>query len=246
MIDVQARTPGSPPVRATTLREEAFLALRSAILSGKLAPGARLLETELAASLGVSRNPVREALARLESQGLVRSIPNQGAHVVRPLSAQVQDALLVRAQLELLAVRLAMRQSGSARFARLVPLVAQMQALASDPAPPDANAYGRMNLLDVAFHEQLVGCAESESLQRTWIAAAPLDLIFAHGITVLLEHVSERTGLVRDAETHVQLLGALQSDDAARAEMAIKEHFTAPPRSGMVSLGAASILILGW
>ena len=107
MIDAQARTPGSrTAVRATTLREEAYYALRRAILAGQLAPGARLQETELAATLGVSRNPVREALARLEAQGLVRSIPNQGARVIHPLPAQVQDALLVRAQLELLAVRL--------------------------------------------------------------------------------------------------------------------------------------------
>ena len=113
MIDAQAKTPGSPPVRATTLREEAYHALRRAILSGELAPGARLQETELAARLGVSRNPVREALARLEAQGLVRSIPNQGARVIRPLPAQVQDALLVRAQLELLAVRLALTQGAA-------------------------------------------------------------------------------------------------------------------------------------
>ena len=116
MIDVQARTPGSPPVRATTLREEAFHALRRAILSGQLAPGARLQETELAEMLGVSRNPVREALARLESQGLVRSIPNQGARVIHPLPTQVQDALLVRAQLELLAVRLALRKARLGQF----------------------------------------------------------------------------------------------------------------------------------
>ena len=137
MIDAQARTPGSPPVRATTFREEAFHALRRAILSGQLAPGARLQETELAASLGVSRNPVREALARLEGQGLVRSIPNQGARVIRPLPAQVQDALLVRAQLELLAVRLALRKARLCQFDQLAGIVAQMQALAQrEPGLP--------------------------------------------------------------------------------------------------------------
>lgn len=246
MSDALARDAGGGPVRATTLREGAFHALRRAILAGELAPGARLLETELAARLGVSRNPIREALARLESEGLVRSIPNQGARVIRPQPAQVQDALLVRAQLELLAVRLAMRQPGPARFAPLVPVVAQMRALADAAAPPDAEAYGRMNLLDITFHERLVGCAQSESLEHTWTAAAPLDLIFAHIIAVQLDGVPEDDRLLRDAESHARLLGALQSGDAARGEAAIKEHFTVPSRSGLVSLDAASVAILGW
>ena len=144
MIDVQARTPGSPLVRATTLREEVFHALRRAILAGQLAPGARLQETELATSLGVSRNPVREALARLEAQGLVRSIPNQGAHVIRPLPAQVQDALLIRAQLELLAVRLALRKARLCQFDHLAVIVAQMQALSQgEPGLPTRRGRSR-------------------------------------------------------------------------------------------------------
>ncbi|MCX6030868.1 MAG: GntR family transcriptional regulator [Chloroflexi bacterium] len=246
MSDASLRNPDGSPLRATTLREGAFLALRRAVLSGQLAPGARLLETELAERLGMSRNPVREALARLEAHGLVRAIPNQSARVIRPQPAQVQDALLVRAQLELLAVRLVMRKAGSDRFAGLAAIVAQMQALADDPTPPDAAAFGRMNLLDAEFHEHLVACAESESLQRTWTVAAPLDLIFAHDIAALLEHVAERAGLVSDAEKHVRLLAGLRSGDLAQAEAALKEHFTQPPRAGMIALDAASVAVLGW
>jgi DNA-binding GntR family transcriptional regulator len=247
MINPQANTPGSPPVRATTLREETYHALRRAILSGQLAPGVRLQETELAASLGVSRNPVREALARLETQGLIRSIPNQGAHVIRPLPAQAQDALLVRAQLELLAVRLALRKARLCQFDRLAAIVAQMQALADEreTTPLESGAYGRMNLLDVAFHESLVASAESESLQHTWNAAAPLDLIFAYDMAVLLLD-ADRAGLVSDAEKHIRLLAALRSCNAPRAEAALKDHFIAAPREGMVSLDAASAAILGW
>lgn len=246
MINAQARTPGSPPVRATTLREEAFRALRRAILSGQLTPGARLQETELAASLGVSRNPVREALARLETQGLVRSIPNQGARVIRPLPAQVQDALLVRAQLELLALRLALRKARLGQFDHLAAIVAQMQALASErkPFPPGAGAHGRMNLLDIAFHEGLVASAESESLQHTWNAAAPLDLIFVHNMVVSPTYADRAA--VTDAEKHARLLAALRSCNAPRAEAALKDHFIAAPLEGMVSLDAASAAILGW
>ena len=96
----------------------------------------------MAETLGISRNPVREALARLEGQGLVRSIPNQGARVIHPLPAQVQDALLVRAQLELLAVRLALRKARLGQFDQLAGIVAQMQALAgeSQASPPETGS----------------------------------------------------------------------------------------------------------
>ena len=261
MITAQAGSSGGHPVRATTLREEVFRALRRAIVAGQLAPGARLQETELAVGLGVSRNPVREALARLEAQGLVRSIPNQGARVISPLPAQVQDALLVRAQLELLAVRLALRKARLCQFDELAGIVAQMQALASESQvfpraqsqPPrsdgtptfgDAGVHGRMNLLDTAFHESLVASAESESLQHTWNAAAPLDLIFVHNMAVSPTYADRAAQA--DAEKHARLLAALRSCHATCAEAALREHFIAAPAEGMVSLDAASAAILGW
>jgi DNA-binding GntR family transcriptional regulator len=261
MTTVQGGPFGGHRVRATTLREEVFRALRRAILAGQLAPGARLQETELAASLGVSRNPVREALSRLEAQGLVRSVPNQGARVISPLPAQVQDALLVRAQLELLAVRLALRKARLCQFDALAGIVAQMQVLAADsralppeqslplksdgaPSFRDAGVHGRMNLLDTAFHEGLVASAESDSLQHTWNAAAPLDLIFVHNMAASPAY-ADRSALA-DAEKHARLLAALRSCHATCAEAALREHFVAEPSEGMVSLDAASAAILGW
>lgn len=260
MTLARAGSSGGHPVRATTLREEVFRSLRRAILAGQLAPGARLQETELATVLGVSRNPVREALARLEAQGLVRSVPNQGARVISPLPAQVQDALLVRAQLELLAVRLALRKARLCQFDELAGIVAQMQALANEgqafpraqtlprsdgtPTFGHASVHGRMNLLDTAFHESLVASAESESLQHTWKAAAPLDLIFVHNMVVSPTY-ADRAALA-DAEKHARLLAALRSCHATCAEAALREHFVAAPSEGMVSLDAASAAILGW
>lgn len=260
MTTAQADPFGGHRVRATTLREEVFRALRRAILAGQLAPGARLQESELAAGLGVSRNPVREALARLEAQGLVHSIPNQGARVISPVPAQVQDALLVRAQLELLAVRLALRKARLCQFDELAGIVAQMEALASESQAfakvqtpshtyetkpiGDASVHGRMNLLDMAFHESLVVSAESESLQHTWKAAAPLDLIFVHNMVVSPTYAGRAA--LADAEKHARLLAALRSCHATSAEAALREHFVAAQSEGMVSLDAASAAILGW
>jgi DNA-binding GntR family transcriptional regulator len=121
-----------------------------------------------------------------------------------------------------------------------------MQALASETqtSQADAGVHGRMNLLDIAFHEGLVASAESESLQHTWNAAAPLDLIFVHNIAMSSTY-ADRAAMA-DAGKHARLLAALRSCNATVAEAALKDHFIAAPREGMVSLDAASAAILGW
>ena len=91
---------------AAPLRQQVLEALRSAIVSGQLAPGQRLTERELIEMTGVSRTVVRESLRQLEAEGLVEIIPNKGP-VVRKLSAgEAQELYLIRAVLEGLAARL--------------------------------------------------------------------------------------------------------------------------------------------
>ena len=123
-------------VRATTLRQEVFRAIRRQILAGQLRPGTKLVEADLAERLGVSRNPVREAIGRLEQQGLVRSLPNQSTTVVQATAAQLQETLLVHANLEFLALRLifADGKPTPAKFAALAETVANMEELAADAA----------------------------------------------------------------------------------------------------------------
>ena len=82
--------PAVPPIRrsAAPLRHEVLEAVRAAIVDGRLAPGARLIERELIAMLGVSRTVIREALRQLEAEGLVDVVPNRGAHRLQHLVAQ--------------------------------------------------------------------------------------------------------------------------------------------------------------
>jgi DNA-binding GntR family transcriptional regulator len=90
----------------TLLRDQAYARLRDAILSGTLEPGEQLRDSELAEWLGLSRTPIREALARLEEYGLVETKPNSYTRVA-PLSAQdARDAFIVYAALEALAASL--------------------------------------------------------------------------------------------------------------------------------------------
>ena len=89
------------------LRDVVFNTLRQAILRGELKPGERLMEIQLANKLGVSRTPIREAIRKLELEGLVVMIPRKGAQVARITEKNLKDVLEVRRALDMLAVRLA-------------------------------------------------------------------------------------------------------------------------------------------
>ena len=84
-----------------------FNTLRQAILKGELAPGERLMEIQLAEKLGVSRTPIREAIRKLELEGLVLMIPRKGAEVAKISEKSLRDVLEVRRSLEELAIELA-------------------------------------------------------------------------------------------------------------------------------------------
>ena len=88
------------------LRDVVFNTLRQAILTGELKPGERLMEIHLADRLGVSRTPIREAIRKLELEGLVVMIPRKGAQVARITEKNLKDVLEVRRALDMLAVRL--------------------------------------------------------------------------------------------------------------------------------------------
>ena len=89
------------------LREVVFNTLRQAILRGELKPGERLMEIQLADKLGVSRTPIREAIRKLELEGLVLMIPRRGAEVAEITEKSLRDVLEVRRALEELSVGLA-------------------------------------------------------------------------------------------------------------------------------------------
>ena len=89
------------------LRDVVFNTLRRAILRGELKPGERLMEIQLANKLGVSRTPIREAIRKLELEGLVLMIPRKGAEVAEITEKNLRDVLEVRCALEELGVQLA-------------------------------------------------------------------------------------------------------------------------------------------
>src|SRR5215468_550369 len=118
---VEAGEPGliRPVARPVPLRQSVYEALVELVVAGRLRPGQHLVETELARQLGVSRQPVREALHRLEAEGWVDLRPNQGAFVHVPTDKEVDQLLDVRELLEVETARLASRAATADQVARL-------------------------------------------------------------------------------------------------------------------------------
>lgn len=115
-----------PRIRQESLAERAYSELKEAILAGRLAPGSPLAEVELADALGISRTPVREALALLRRDGLIQPQPG-GTNVVRVLDeAEVRELFLIREALECLTVRECIRAGGDAEVLR--PLLERQRA----------------------------------------------------------------------------------------------------------------------
>src|SRR5262245_43983214 len=108
-----------PVERPVPLRQSVYEALVELVIAGRLQPGQHLVETELARQLGVSRQPVREALHRLEAEGWVDLRPNQGAFVHVPTDHEVNELLDVRELLEVETGRLAARVAAPNQLARL-------------------------------------------------------------------------------------------------------------------------------
>lgn len=143
-------------------RDRAYHDLRYRILTGRLAPGTTLLETELAALLALSRTPVREAAIRLADEGLVEIRPRHGITVRDLTLADVRDILDVFSSLEVRAVELAARRGiDAAPRAEIAALMDRMERATQ------AGDIARWSELDDQFHSALVACCGNARLQRT-------------------------------------------------------------------------------
>jgi DNA-binding GntR family transcriptional regulator len=125
---------------------QVYAALREAIIDGVLEPGQRISENELTVRLGVSRTPIREALARLRDERFVQVVPQLGTFVTRISTAAVEDAQFVRETLECAAVRLAAERADAADIAALGGLVRRQEEVVAHAD------FERFSVLDDEFH----------------------------------------------------------------------------------------------
>lgn len=140
------------------LRDVVFNTLRQAILHGELKPGERLMEIQLANKLGVSRTPIREAIHKLEQEGLVLLIPRKGAVVAEITEKNVRDVLEVRIALEELAVKLACERMTEEGLADLKKAEATFKAVIG------GSDISKVAAADEAFHDVIFNSTENSRL----------------------------------------------------------------------------------
>ncbi|MFI7613888.1 GntR family transcriptional regulator [Nonomuraea terrae] len=196
--------------RPATLRESVIEAIQELIVSGQLKPGQHLVESELAGLLGVSRQPVREALQQLSGEGWVDLHPGQGAFVHVPTVQEADQLLAVRALLETESARLAAKHAGEDGVKRLRELCEQgIAAVESDDVDTA-----------VALNSDLHGLVTALSGNAV---LAELAAQVARRVRWYHTPVARRRGMASWDE-HTQLIDAIEAGDERRAAKIMREH----------------------
>jgi DNA-binding GntR family transcriptional regulator len=195
-----------------TLKGNVTEVLRRSIVDGDLPPGIEFNQTQIAERLGISRGPLREALAQLEQEGLIESTPYKGVVVTRITRRYVEELYSVRIALETLAVERAIERMTPKHLAQLHTIVAEMRRMAQ------ANDLASLVDLDLAFHEQLLLMADHRLAFRLWKGVevgVRRSLRISHRVYTLLDEV---------VGTHPTLITALEARDKAQTVKLLHEH----------------------
>lgn len=195
--------------------ERAYDAIRAGILTGDHAPGARLPEGELATAIGVSRTPVREALHRLDAEGLVSFSPNRGAQVVAFSDRDVDEIYSLRALLEGDAARRAAPRIGPDATDRLRGLADAMEDVGLDPAPA---ARARIAGLNRDFHATILAAADNRRLEALLGAVVLVPLVHR------TFHRYSTEALSRSFHHHRELIAAMEVGDGDWAGAVMRAH----------------------
>lgn len=195
----------------TRASERAIDAVRELILRGEFAAGARLGETELAERLGVSRTPVREALARLATQGLVEIVPNRGARVSSWTVAELEEVFDLRGALEPRLTALAVPHASPADVDALDGLAHRMLAVAAR----DLDALVPLNR---AFHGRLVALAAHPTMAAALAGAIHAPIVLRNF------HAYDGASLSRSLAHHAEIVAAVRADDPVWAQAVMTAH----------------------
>ncbi len=201
--------------------QDAYLQIVDGIRHGRLSPGDRLTETDLAQQFGISRTPIREAIRQLESDGLVVHVPRVGATIRVLDHAEISELYDMRAVLEGTAARFAARAASTVELDELSDIHAALRG-ATDPF--DHHQINRQ------FHDALLDAARNRFLVRS-VAAVNKTLLIL-GPTTLRE--ADRA--MRAVEEHAGVLAALRDRDETKAETEMRAHIQAAHRARLRQL----------
>jgi DNA-binding GntR family transcriptional regulator len=199
-------------LRRTSLRDQALTAIRSALVTGRIVPGVVYSAASLAAELGVSNSPVREAMLALVDDGLMEVVPNRGYRAVALSEADTAEITQLRMLLEVPAVGLAAEGDLGGRLPVLWDLVETIERTAAT-----GDVAGNLDA-DRQFHLTLVGACGNGRL--TELVARLRDQARLYN----LRHLAESGALAASAAEHRPLLTAVESGDRALAERLMRDH----------------------
>lgn len=194
------------------LRDVVFQTLRQAILRGELKPGERLMEVRLAKKLGVSRTPIREAIRKLELEGLVLMIPRRGAEVADITEKSMRDVLEVRRALEVLAVSLSCDRISGEQIEALKEAAEEFdRSLTLDDVTRTAEA-------DVHFHDIIYRSTDNQRLIQL------LSNLGEQMYRYRVEYLKHREFHPQISREHKELISYLEAGQKGQAEEKIAVH----------------------
>jgi DNA-binding GntR family transcriptional regulator len=225
MSDVTSRTRPSAasasrvavaPLEDTpTFADRAYTALKNVILSLDIydqPDEVRLDERQLASDLGISRTPVREAMAQLEREGFVRSVPRRGIYVVRKTRAEVIELITAWAALESMAARLITRNATDEEIAELRKMFARFE---NGELHARLDEYSEVN---IEFHQTII------RMSRNSVLIDLAENLFAHMRMIRRKTIGEEDRADRSIRDHMNIIRAIESRDTESAEDLVRNH----------------------
>jgi DNA-binding GntR family transcriptional regulator len=205
----------APIASEPNFTEKAYAALKDVItrmdLYGSRAE-IRLDERQLASDLGVSRTPVREALAQLEREGFVRSVPRRGVYVVRKTKAEVIELITAWAALESMAARLATLNASEDEIAGLRRMFATFE---NGAVQAKLDEYSEVN---IEFHQAII------RMSRNRVLIGLAENLFTHMRMIRRKTIGEMDRADRSIRDHINIIEALEARDTTRAEEMVRSH----------------------
>jgi DNA-binding GntR family transcriptional regulator len=200
---------------STSLKDKIYDALKQSIAAMNIyaePEEPRLDERQLSQDLGVSRTPIREAIARLEQEGFVRIVPRKGVYVARKSKKEILEMITVWAALESMAARLIIVNAGDNEIAKLRRLFATFEG---DQVQANIDEYSDTN---IRFHQELL------KLSRCDLLTELTENLFIHMRSIRERTISEDNRASRSIIDHMNIVEALEARDTELAERLVREH----------------------
>ncbi len=205
----------APIQQTVSLKARAYEALKTAIMNMNIyAPDAelRLDERDLSQRFGVSRTPLREALAQLESEGLVRIVMRRGIYINRKTKAEVLDMITVWAALESMAARLATQNASNEEIAALRRMFVTFEG---GEVQAKLDEYSEVN---IEFHQAII------RMSRNRVLIDLAENLFTHMRMIRRKTITEMDRADRSISDHMNIIEALEARDTERAEELVRNH----------------------